>query len=79
MWMDSAIKHAQTNVSELNEEKEEKLKKIEESLEKVKEHNPTSPDPFMTRPNTPDEQLGGCFATVIGGIIIGIIVILLSQ
>jgi len=75
MWMDSAIKHAQTNTDELSAEKEKTLKIIKEALGKVTEHNSTSSNPFMPRPQTAAElnELNGCVTLVI--IVIAIVVI----
>ena len=77
--MDSAIKSAQTNASELQEEKENVLKKIEETLEGITEHDPTSLHPFMTRPKSESEQISnGALIIILIIIAIALITVIVS-
>ena len=73
MWMDSAIKHGKGNVDELEKEREKTLRKIEQVLENTEEHNPESREPFMPRPQTPDEAVSGCLLWIAVAVIAGII------
>ena len=55
MYMDNAIKYAVENKPMLEQEKQSKLKKIQKKLDDVKEHSPTSKEPFQPRPATDEE------------------------
>jgi len=72
LWMDNALKHAGNNTNELKEKKEKKLEKIESELANIKEHNPTSNEPF--EPGSFIKSANGCGTAL--GIIIVVIIIL---
>lgn len=59
LWMDSAIKYADSNAEKLTAEKEKNLEKINDVLEEVTEHHPTFHEPFVPSKNT--DSYDGCF------------------